>query len=373
MFVVKVFAKFFRCFKLRNKMVMLISFADNPEQITKKMEELGVTPETVIYYDPRLNPSIMTKPFTTMIPIKVTTILARLYHLSTAKVVIIDNYFPELAAVKWREGVTCLQIWHANGALKKFAWEDKSVPYRKKKEQERFKSVYQAFQYVVTGSDEMATIFKRSFLLDEKRILKIGVPSTDFFFNLNEMETSKHKVLKQFPNKKIILYAPTFRDHELNKATVLLDIKKMEEMLASDYILLLKLHPAITKELAISQNDFVKQVPNTFQMKDLLAACDILITDYSSSPFEFALLKRPIYFFTPDLEKYDQSRGLVSSFQNIIPGKIYRTTTDLAKGILNHEADLEKIAQFARTWNQYSNGHSSENIVRLVAEKLTKE
>ncbi|MBC8923494.1 CDP-glycerol glycerophosphotransferase family protein, partial [Escherichia coli] len=86
--------------------------------------------------------------------------------------------FVELAGLKERKNVTCIQIWHANGAVKKFGWEDKAAQKRSARDKKRFQEVYRCFSKVLVGSDEMAAIFQRSFLLEDSHMLKLGIPRT---------------------------------------------------------------------------------------------------------------------------------------------------------------------------------------------------
>ncbi|EUJ27461.1 teichoic acid biosynthesis protein B [Listeria floridensis FSL S10-1187] len=367
--LLRVVAALFRPLKVQTKVVMLATFQDNPEAILKKMAELRVNPETILFYDPRIDETKLAQNFVRAIPMSIKTIVKRIYHMSTAKVVIVDNYFPELAIMKFSGKTDCIQIWHANGALKKFAWEDKSVSNRAANEQKRFKAVYERFSQIVIGSDEMGEIFKRSFLASDNRLLKTGVPSTDYFYDTDQIARIKQSYQAEY-QKKTILYAPTFRDGELDQARILLDLKQMKEQLANEYVLLLKLHPSVAANADVKEDDFVHIFPKQKSMREALAGADILITDYSSSPFEFSLLKRSIYFFTPDMESYDTERGLVTGFSEIIPGKAYQTTEALARGILMEEADLAEIAAFSKTWNKYSTGSSAENLVNFIQKKL---
>src|SRR5699024_1500932 len=86
-----------------------------------------------------------------------------IYHLATARVIFIDNYFGFLAATSFKENVTCVQLWHAAGAIKQFGLKDPSNQYRSKRANQRFKKVYKQFHQIVVGSEKMADIMKESF------------------------------------------------------------------------------------------------------------------------------------------------------------------------------------------------------------------
>ncbi|MBC1484421.1 CDP-glycerol glycerophosphotransferase family protein [Listeria sp. FSL L7-1509] len=374
MLAVKVVGGLARLFPMQQKVVFLISFEENPAAIIKQMELDKFTPNTIVFYDPRINVTNISRDFLKLKPKNVAQFIPLMFHLNTAKVVVTDNYFVELAGEKWRKGASCIQIWHANGALKKFGWEDKAAQKRTTADKKRFQAVYQRFTNVVVGSDEMALIFQKSFLLDEKQLLKIGVPRTDYFFDKEKLKANYDWTFQSLnlSNKKQLLYAPTFRDDELQNTSLHLDIAEMERALGEEYQLILKLHPSISNDLEKLDSDFVVYVDKETPIETLLPVVDILITDYSSIPFEFALLEKPMIFYTYDLQAYDKARGLSDGFLETIPGQPVFTTTELIEEIKKGSFDLEKVRQFATKWNKYSDGSSSLRFVSLLKERLEK-
>lgn len=374
MLAVKVVGGLARLFPMQQKVVFLISFEENPAAIIKQMELDKFTPNTIIFYDPRINVTNISRDFLKLKPKNIAQFIPLMFHLNTAKVVVTDNYFVELAGAKWRKGASCIQIWHANGALKKFGWEDKAAQKRTTADKKRFQAVYQRFTNVVVGSDEMALIFQKSFLLDEKQLLKIGVPRTDYFFDKEKLKANYDWTFQSLnlSNRKQLLYAPTFRDDELQNTSLHLDIAEMERALGEEYQLILKLHPSISNDLEKLDSDFVVYVDKETPIETLLPVVDILITDYSSIPFEFALLEKPMIFYTYDLQAYDKARGLSDGFLETIPGNCVFTTVELIEEIKKASFDLEKVRQFALKWNKYSDGSSGERFVSLLKERLEK-
>ncbi|EUJ48436.1 hypothetical protein PROCOU_05818 [Listeria rocourtiae FSL F6-920] len=140
MMIVQVLGFVFGRFPVQQKVVMLISFPENPAAILREMEKSHFTPETIVFYDPRLNVDGMARNFMRSLPKTNGNLIRLMFHLSTAKVVVTDNYFPELAGVTWRDSMECVQIWHANGALKKFGWEDKAAQKRSDSDKKTFSS-----------------------------------------------------------------------------------------------------------------------------------------------------------------------------------------------------------------------------------------
>ncbi|HBM3607167.1 TPA: CDP-glycerol glycerophosphotransferase family protein [Listeria innocua] len=374
MLAVKITGFLASLFPVQQKVVFLVSFEENPTAIIKQMKLANVTPKTIVFYDPRVDVSKLSLDFIKAKPKTLKQFIPLMFHLNTAKVVVTDNYFVELAGLKLRNGVNCIQIWHANGALKKFGWEDKAAQKRSAKDKKRFREVYKRFTKVLVGSDEMATIFQKSFLLDESNMLKLGVPRTDYFFKEAQLQENYQWSYEHLhlTNRIKLLYAPTFRDNELGMAKLHLDIAEMKQALGNEYQLILKLHPSISNDLEKLDDDFVIYVDKETPIETLLPVVDILITDYSSIPFEFALLQKPMIFFTYDLTEYDNARGLSDGFLETIPGPHVFTTTELIEVIQNNTFDLEKIRFFAEKWNKYSDGFSSERFVSFLKEQLEK-
>ncbi|MBM7678412.1 CDP-glycerol glycerophosphotransferase family protein [Gracilibacillus alcaliphilus] len=292
-----------------------------------------------------------------------------LYHLATSKLIIIDNYFGFLSVTNFKPEVQVIQLWHAAGAIKQFGLQDRSITHRSKAAHQRFQQVYDHFDKIVVGSDKMVEIFQESFGLDESHFLKTGIPRTDFFFQEQEMEKCRHKLEQKYPvikERRVILYAPTFRDKQLDHPEIHLDFQKLFDAFRKEYVILLKLHPAVAAHAYVHLPSFVVDVSAYPYVNHLLTISDILITDYSSIPFEFSLLDKPMIFFPYDLEEYQQERGFWEPYEENMPGPIAFDTEQLIEIIRNHEFDMERVRQFARKWNQYSDGSSSKKLIQAL-------
>jgi len=285
--------------------------------------------------------------------------------LFKSKVVITDNYFLMTSVLNRRPQTTCIQVWHANGSLKKFGLEDVTNQNRPASDISRFKKVYRSFDFVTVGSDAMADVFKKSFGIRDGQLLKTGVPLTDVYYEEHKPEL-KHK----WP-KKIILYAPTFRDYDMQSFRLPFTEEQLTNALNGEYMLLVKLHPAVLHHISASfESELIKNVSD-MRLHDLLKAADILITDYSSVPFEFALLNKPIFFFTYDLEEYDQKRGLIDNYTSVIPGKACHDSEALLEEMTKKPFHAEEMKRFADKWNMYSDGNSSSKLLQFAEEQIT--
>jgi Putative glycosyl/glycerophosphate transferases involved in teichoic acid biosynthesis TagF/TagB/EpsJ/RodC len=273
-----------------------------------------------------------------------------------------------LAACNFRPSVRCTQVWHANGAVKYFGFRDKTIKNRPDSAHKRFKKVYSRFHHITVSSDEMAYIFKEAFGADDSRILKTGVPRTDFFYNMDKIEAEAEVsavpclYLKTKKRCSMLLH---FVIISLIQIKSNLDIDLMRKKLDGEYHLLLKLHPAV-KLSGFNNSEFVTDVSGKYEINSLLAAADVLITDYSSIPFEFSILNKPMIFFPYDLKEYEESRGIWFNYETYMPGPVAYQTADIITALEENDFDLEKIASFNKQWNKYSSGQASEKLIEYI-------
>ncbi|PAD80578.1 hypothetical protein CHH57_24335 [Niallia circulans] len=108
-------------------------------------------------------------------------------------------------------------------------------------------------------------------------------------------------------------------------------------------------------------------------LNDLLFITDILITDYSSIPFEFSFLQKPMIFYPYDLDEYRKTRGFWVPYHELVPGPIAYSTEEIVQFIHLSSFKMEKIANFHQEWNTYSIGNSSKNVVQTINSWLTKQ
>ena len=362
-----------KLFPLKNKVTFLVSFPDNPMYIYRALKKKEIDVKVVFLCNNRC--------FDRFKKINELTYLAEsrnlihtiigIYHLATSQQIVVDNYYGFLAATKFKKGVKCTQIWHAVGAIKQFGAEDPSNINRTPAAQGRFTSVYKKFDQIIVGSDFMASIFKEAFLADEASFLKVGIPRTDFFFDkkrIQQVRASFYQMNPFLQEKKVILYAPTFRKDEKSVTDIALDIPALYDALKEKYVLMIKLHPAVKLELGLttSYSDFVFDYSDYSNINELLIITDILITDYSSIPMEFALLKRKMIFFPYDLEDYEQKNGLWEDYESSVPGRVVRNTDEIIEAVLNQEVDVLQLEAYARKWTEYCDGSASERLVDIL-------
>ncbi|MCF6138778.1 CDP-glycerol glycerophosphotransferase family protein [Pseudalkalibacillus berkeleyi] len=358
-----------------NKVTFVVSFSQNPEYIYEEMKRQHIqyksvficTKRTFPYFQKRY-PEIDLYEFESANPIEA---IKSIYHIATSKFIIIDNYYGFLSVTEFKQGVKCIQLWHAAGALKKFALQDRTISHRSKNAKLRFEKVYSKFDKVVVGSDALTEVYKEAFNLKDDKVLKTGIPRTDFFYDTHQKNRMVQKIYAENPklkNKKVILYAPTFRDNHLDDYHIKLDIKRMQKELGDEYVLIVRLHPAVNQveEFGNMFSDFVYDYSAHPNVNELLLITDVLITDYSSIPFEFSLLEKPMIFFPYDLKEYEGERGVWSGYGQMVPGPIVFSTHEIISLIKDEQFDLELVRAFSEKWNSYSRGESSKKFVNQI-------
>ena len=286
-------------------------------------------------------------------------------NLATSKYIFLnDNFFP-LAFMNFKNQSKVIQLWHAPGAFKKFG---ASVDGESK---EMLSKISKNIDYLITSSEDIKKYYSEAFQIEESKIKSLGLPRADYYFenhkNLREDFDLKYPLAK---NKKIILYAPTFRDNsEDNNVFNFLDLEKFNKNLNEDYILVLRLHPKIKKFFKdnIESNQNYIDCSDFKNEQELLLISDILITDYSSIMIEFSLLNKPTIFFTYDYDRYvTKDRGFYFDFKENVPGPVVYTTDELIATIKNNNFDKNKIHNFRKTQFDSFDGKASKRIVDFL-------
>ena len=280
--------------------------------------------------------------------------------------------------MKKREGQVFLETWHGT-PLKKLFFDIEEVmsanPLNKLQIYEKSRD----WDYLISPNRFSTDVFESCFMFDRDKIIETGYPRNDPMHSDHieeDMEKIKEK-LNLPKDKKIILYAPTWRDDEFYgsgkyKFTLKLDLQKMQEELSDDYIVILRTHYYIADIIDISEFEgFAYNFSKYPDIVDLYLVSDILITDYSSVFFDYAGLKRPMLFFTYDIAKYrDTLRGFYFDIEKEVPGPLLFTTDEIIDSIKNIDdvtvAYKEKYEQFYEKFCSLENGTSAKKVTDIV-------
>lgn len=295
--------------------------------------------------------------------------LSKLYYdLATAQKIVLDDYYFQMYGLKTRHNTEVIQLWHAAGAFKKFGIS--SIGSIDSNPLEFEQAAHQNYTQVVVSGQSVAKHYADAFGVSVNKVHPLGVPRTDVFLDKNYKEYIYETYIKTYPmlkDKKIITYAPTFRGRPGERATFNLemDLGKLFEEFGDEYIVILKLHPSVTKGVYIPKeySEFVLNLSKN-DVNNVLIITDILITDYSSIVFDYALLSRPMIFYAYDLEGYLEERGFYEAYEDFVPGPIATTTEEIVDCIKNKKFDQTQVQQFVNKYFDDIDGKSGERIVK---------
>lgn len=297
------------------------------------------------------------------------------YYLARSKYYILNSRQPEW--VRKREGNVFLQTWHGT-PLKKLVFDQEDVSSATPRYKAQVYKQSRAWDYLIAANYFSSEVFKRCFMF-HKTMLETGYPRNDILHSKDKEQIAAdiRKKLRIPADKKTILYAPTWRDDEFYgkgeyKFKLQLDLLKMKEALGEEYVILLRTHYFIADSLDVTGvEDFAYNLSKYDDISELYLISDILITDYSSVFFDYANLKRPMLFFTYDLEKYrDVLRGFYINIEEELPGPLLFTTEEIIDGIQNIDKIKTKYSQrydkFYEKFCGLEEGDASRKVARAV-------
>ncbi len=301
---------------------------------------------------------------------------------ATSKLVFVEDAFLPLFANHPREGTRVIQLWHACGAFKKWGYSTADLKWgADRKSLERY-PIHNTYTDVTVSASGVVKYYAEAFNCSQDIIKPLGVPRTDVYFDPSFVASARDEILKIHPEigqRKIILYAPTFRGNSILKSymDLRLDIERMSEALSDEFVLLYKLHPQTAKRFTLDEEErrkysnFVFDISSDVRIDTAMCAADMLISDYSSVIFEYSLLVRPMIFFAYDLEEYDRDRSFYNKYEDFVPGEIVRDTEGIINAVkaAQNSFDGQRVESFKEEFMNACDGHSTERIADAFIEK----
>ncbi len=293
---------------------------------------------------------------------------------ATSKVIILDEFTPQIHLIDIKPETKIVQLWHACGAFKTFGFTRLGKP----KGSPQPTRMHRNYDYVTVSSDYCKKCHSEGFGIATKNVVPTGIARTDIFFDEEYKENFRKQFYSEYPNlkdKKIVLFAPTFRGDIKQTARYpmeLFDINEVCETLGDEYAVIIKHHPFITEQHPIPEKykDRVIDLSESTEINDLLFISDVIISDYSSLVFEASLLNIPMLFYAYDLQAYIKSRDFYFDFKLYIPGKICSSLYELLQAIKEEDFEMEKIERFRNMFFDDLDGKSSERIAQLIYKCL---
>ncbi len=301
--------------------------------------------------------------------------LAYYYYLACSRYYVFNGRQPEW--VIKRPGNIFLQTWHGT-PLKKLVFDIEEITSATPKYKQQVYKQSRAWDYLIAPNAFCSVTFRRCFMY-ENQMLETGYPRNDILHDPDREELSRQiRSRIGIPqDKKAILYAPTWRDDEFYgkgqyKFELNLDLEKMRRDLGEEYVILLRTHYFIADSLDVRAfSGFAYNLSRYDDISELYLISDILITDYSSVFFDYANLKRPMLFYTYDLEKYrDVLRGFYFDIEKEVPGPLLFTTEEVVEAVRGIDEVAAKYQQrydeFYNRFCAWEDGHAAKKVVESV-------
>lgn len=289
------------------------------------------------------------------------------YYYMTSKVLICNDFLPLF--IGNRMGQVTINTWHGGGAYKKVG-----ISLSKNKYYTQRYLWQHRVNYMISSCKEFSKLASEAFQISEYNMLPIGMPRNDILVHSKSKEEITNKVKKAYSipvDKKIVLYAPTYREsfknslYGLDFETVLVTLK---EKFGGEWIFFFRGHYFLVDSSQIKDDSFIN-VSDYDDMQELLCAADCLITDYSSSVWDFSLTFKPCFLYATDLDEYKKEIDFYYPIERW-PFPLAQNNQELFHNILNYDAlNYHKaVEEHQRILGSYENGHACEKIGKIIIE-----
>lgn len=368
----RILLKIFYIFPVKRNQIFFSSyegkqFSCNPKYI---FNELSKTKQDLLYvyeYNDLLNPPDALKENVTLVK---HNSFKYFYHVLTSRVIITNSGIT--AKIPIRNSQTLINTWHGGGAYKKAG---KDIAAEINGSDSYFIDIQnKQTSFFISSSRRFSEIIHSGIGIDYEKFLNIGMPRNDIFFQdqetlLNVRERVKN-ALGIDKDEKFILYAPTFRGNAGQDSGIKgekLDIdgvlQALHKKFGGKWHFVYRGHyfsDGSWNELCINATKFP-------DMQELLVAADILITDYSSSVWDFSITDKPGFLYTPDIDLYKEERDFYIPI-DLWPYHVAKTNQDLQKVILsyNHEEQVKRNLRHHEMLGSYEMGNACQRIASFL-------
>lgn len=350
-------------------------YGDNPRFIMEELKKEVPKLDFVWLVAEKTNIEIPTWMRTIPYPFSLKTI----YEISTARVLIDTHRFRSI--LRKRKDQVFIETWHGGLGIKKIEGDIQRVldtPW----EVAEIKNTSKLADVFISNSDHLSNIYRRAFGYLGP-IWKCGYPKNDILLqDHSHIAENVRKELKIEQNKKLLLYAPTYRDgfawgNEQDFSVFDINYeqtkKAVQEHFGGEWVILVKWHPTMLPYIKRNHihYDNVMDVTDFNNMQELLCAADIVISDYSSCIFDAALREIPCFTYAKDFEQYKGTQGTYFEMEDL-PFPYARNNEELIDNIhnYNHEDYLKRWNEFKIKTGLVETGHAAKDIAIKIKETL---
>lgn len=284
----------------------------------------------------------------------------QMYHLATSKIAIIDGYSIPISILKHDKKLIIIQMWHANGIIKKIGLQTLDSRGKKGRKLALKMNMHQNYDYVISSSNETSKVFMKAFKVSKKQILNYGTPMLDYIY---DKKNDKSEIIKEkynLGNKKIILYLPTYRKSQINYDEIVnnFDFNK--------YQLVIKNHPVDHNR--IENGNII--IIDKYIAEDLISIADYVISDYSNVVFESLLCHKKTYCYIYDYDLYKKQFGFNIDLKKEFSKYSFTKFADLLKEIEKDKYDFKFANKFLNKYVANFDGKCTNRIVDFIIKKI---
>ncbi|MDR0489130.1 MAG: CDP-glycerol glycerophosphotransferase family protein [Propionibacteriaceae bacterium] len=283
---------------------------------------------------------------------------------------LIDDVFPMIYVFPIRRGARLIQVWHALGAMKRMGFSCLGKPGGTTPTT----LTHRNYTDTIVSSDEIRPLYAEAYGVDLETVHPTGVPRSDLFFDEATKARVRADLFAEFPvlkDRRVILFAPTFRsggDRGVHYPQEYLNLDLVATALGDKDLFVIKMHPFVRQRWEIPQNlrDQIVDLSDYPEFNNLLLVSDLLITDYSSAIFDNALLRKPVVFYTPDFEQYDDWRGFYYPFEAYTYGPVVTDLESLLTQLGTTTIDEQQWSEFHERFLNRCGGNATQRLVDTI-------
>lgn len=307
LFIIAVIYKFIRLFHFSNKKTILF-LSENDKLIKGNLKSIYEYVSIINKYKIKTNLNNKYKKKSLLNYIK------ELFDIAISDIIIIDNYVSLINILPISKKQKIVQLWHAGVGFKAVGY----ARFGKSGGPHPIYSSHRKYTHVVVDSKNLIDIYKEVFGVKKEIFISSGMPRLDNYLNKEQIDKAIRKLLennKLLENKKIILFAPTYRGETAENASYDFSKINIDEIYKyckeNNFVFLIKMHPFIKKQIKIPEKykDLIFNYSN-YDINEIIYISDIMITDYSSCVYEFSFFNRPLIFYRYDKDMYEYSRPM---------------------------------------------------------------
>ncbi len=287
--------------------------------------------------------------------------------------IFVDDYVPFFKYIKKDPRTKLIQVWHAGVGFKSVGYArfgESGSPYP-------YAAAHRQYDYAIVGGEALRDVYAEVFGINREKCLPYGLMRIDGYMDEEKIISFRENFYKEYPqflDKKIILFAPTYRGNGQRSAHYpysVLEQDKIYDMCGDEYVFLIKMHPFIRKRLLIEEEykDRIIEFSDYPDINQLFYVTEILITDYSSNIYEFSLQKKPIISFAYDKAEYELIRSVHRTLDKYAPGKVCTTLDEVVDTIKKKDFEMEKLYKFVSENFDETEGYACDKVIDNILLK----